>query len=190
MAKGITTTMDIGELQAHLRRIRNPRQAVVRASNRAVTSGRAVAARMVARNIGSAVRAVKDRFDVSRATAARPVAAIMGEARRLPLVWFRAKGREPSRGLPGGVRATLPTGAGHYPRAFIARSRKNGYRGVYARPAQATRYPIVQLRGPSPWHVGVMLVPVIGPQVRDTYAKNLTHEITYQLRRASAQESE
>src|SRR5881394_2931999 len=116
------------------------RKATVRSLNRAIVSGQAVIARLIAKDTGLKVRDVKSAFTLSQATDANPSAAVGTGFKRLPLIQFNAKGPEPSRGQGNGVTYTLQGGRNTIPNAFIA-VMANEHRGVFVR-ARKARLPI------------------------------------------------
>ena len=104
----------------------------VRAMNRAITQGWTVMSREIARDTGLRVGVVRDAMPISQATLARAEATFKAGLQRIPLIDFKAKGPEPSRGKGRGVSYRLPTGRGRLPSGFIA-TMKSGHRGVFAR---------------------------------------------------------
>jgi hypothetical protein len=152
------------------------RRAVLRAAN----SGRVEMARAIAQDTGLGVRRVRDEIGVQRVDEFG--AEISVEGARLPLIDFRARGPEPSRGRGRGVAYRLPGGRATAPRAFIATMR-NGHRGVFQREEGAARLPIAELHGPSLAEVFSKLVPIAQERAHAALRTNLMHEISYALRR-------
>lgn len=166
-------------------------QAVTRALNRAGVSVRTLMASRVAADIRIRVGTVRDEIRISRATPTRPVVQIAVTGARIPLIEFKARGPEPSRGRGTGVRATLPApGRGQYPHAFIATMR-SGHRGVFERYDSAgktgRRGPrggrIYELKGPSLPRVFERHAAEGLARGEEAFLKNLEHEIAFQLGR-------
>ncbi len=99
--------------------------------------------------------------------------------RRLPLIDFKAKGPEPSRGRGRGVTYKLPGGRGRAPTAFIANLR--GRRGVFRRRTTA-RGPLEELHGPSLVHVFEKFLPLGAERGREALVRNLRSEIAFATR--------
>ncbi len=178
----ITARLDLAEFETRLAVLKRPQAPIVRALNRSIGSGKTFAVRAVSGDMGLPATVVREYVQTTPATPDRLEARLYASATRVPLVKFKARGPEPSRGRPGGVRAALKGGAGHYPRAFIARLR-NGYRGVFTRQPGVDRLPIVQLHGPSiAQSYGKVEAPVRA-RVFEQLGKNLTHEIEFALSR-------
>lgn len=169
--------------------------AIVRALNRSVVSGRAVLASKVGREMGIKVGDAKDSFPITPATQKSFTARISASAKRVPLYKFGAKGAQPSRGKGRGVTVH----GKRYPQAFIA-TMPNQKLGVFQRvgavPAGASgpsasrrrsrgawspNLPIYQLMGPSVWHAAKRHVPEALQRANDSLIKNLRSEIRYAL---------
>jgi hypothetical protein len=160
-------------------------RAIARALNRAAVSTRTVMASAVAKDTGLKVGTIREQLRIEQA---KPVegklaARITVSGKRIPLIDFRARGPEPSRGRGRGVSARLPGGKGRYPHAFIA-TMKSGHRGVFQRRAQ-TRLPVYELHGPSLPHVFVKHIAVGLARGEESLAKNLAHELRFALRTAA-----
>ena len=99
--------------------------------------------------------------------------------RRLPLIDFKAKGPEPSRGRGRGVSYRLPGGRKRAPHAFIA-TMPSGHRGVFQRRGSA-RSPVYQLHGPSLVRVFEKFLPLGAERGREALVKNLRSEIHFAM---------
>lgn len=167
--------LDTREVVTKLSQIerRLPR-AIPRALNRGATSGRTVMVRAMARDTGLKAKDVRGRVSIERATTARHVASLSASQRRVPLIQFRARGPEPSRGKGRGVRARIPGGQGRYPNAFIATMR-SGHRGVFRRTGRG-RLPITELHGPSIARVFLRHVGVGRRRALEMMQSTLEHE--------------
>lgn len=175
------STRQFSRAAARLRE--NARPACARALNRSVVTTKTHMAREVSKDTGIKVGTSKDAMAIENATITRLLARVTIRGKRIPLIDFRAKGPEPSRGKGRGVTARLVGGAGRYPRAFIA-TMKSGKRGVFERVGRA-RLKIRELRGPS-------LVKVFekhsegGVEVgQKSLVKNLVHEFRWALKKAA-----
>jgi hypothetical protein len=96
--------------------------------------------------------------------------------RRLPLIDFRARGPEPSRGRGRGVSYRLPGGRGRAPHAFI--TTLAGRRGVFRRRTE-NRIPLEELHGPSLVRVFEKFLPVGRERGREALVRNLRSEIAF-----------
>lgn len=157
--------------------------AVARALNRAADSAKVAMSREIARDMGLKVSTVKEQIHVSQATTARQSTHLSVTGKRIPLIDFHARGPEPSRGRGTGVRARLPGGRGHYPRAFIA-TMASGHRGVFLRRGKA-RLPIVELHGPSLPLVFTKYFEVGKARGIEALQTNLAHELRFALQQSS-----
>jgi hypothetical protein len=163
--------------------------AVSRALNRTATSERAALSRAIASDMGLNVGTVKDAISIEQATAGRLSVRIVAKGKRIPLIDFKAKGPEPSRGRGRGVVAKLPGGRGQYAHAFIATMR-SGHRGVFQRVPNGSRHgaapnrsqlPIYELFGPSIVKVFEKQVPVGEARRTDLLLQNVQHELGFAL---------
>jgi hypothetical protein len=163
--------------------------AIVRALNRAGVSTRALMASKVAGDTKLRVGTVRDEIRIDRATPKKPTVRLEIRGRRIPLIEFRARGPVPSRGRGRGVTATLPSGAGRYPHAFIATMR-SGHTGVFQRVPGAQRHgpaphrsqlPIYELRGPSLPHVFAKYAGEGLARGQESLLKNLQSELQFAL---------
>jgi hypothetical protein len=114
---------------------------------------------------------VTKRLSQAKASAENIEAKILADPTPLPLVLFRAKGPEPSRGKGGGVTAQLQKGAGTYPHAFLA-TMPSGHRGVFERKSRS-RLPIRELKGPSAWFVGTKYAKAAEGLAREQFPDDL-----------------
>jgi hypothetical protein len=153
--------------------------AIMRALNRAGTSTRAVMASLSAKDLGLPVGTVREQMPIQKATPTRLLVRISTTGKRIPLIDFKARGPEPSRGKGRGVTARLPGGKGRYPHAFIAVMR-SGHRGVFQRTGRA-RLPVVELKGPSLPRVFDKFAPQGLARGEEALRKNLAHELRFAL---------
>ena len=167
-------------------------RAVARAVNRSVASGRTLMSRHISRDMGTPVGTVRDRIGVREASPTRLVAQLTASAKRIPLIDFKARGPEPSRGRGRGVTARLPGGAGRYPHAFIATMRST-HRGVFQRVpgkrfmrGRGRRQAIYELFGPSIAKVFSKHGAVARARVLEQLDKNLQSELKFALSGSSA----
>jgi hypothetical protein len=175
--------VDFTHFDAKLRVLREPQKPIARALNRSIASGKTLAARLIAQDLGLAVSVVKEFVKTKDATQTNLSATLYASAKRIPLIDFKATGPEPSRQRAGGVTAKLKGGAGRYPHAFIATMR-SGHRGVFQRNKGAGRLPIHEKHGPSIWKSYQRADAEVRARVQEQLAKNLSSEITYALSQA------
>lgn len=187
-----TMRLDVREFESQLAKLRRPGAPVARALNRSITSGRALAARLISREMGLKVSTVKAALRTTSANQNHLTATLTASTKRIPLIQFNARGPEPSRGKPGGVTAKLKGGPGRYPHAFIA-TMPTGHRGVFTRPDGVRRrrgaapnrsqLPIVELKGPSIWRAFEQVEPEVRARTGEQLVKNLASEIAFALSR-------
>lgn len=160
--------------------------AVARAINKSAMSARTEAAREISADIGLRVGLVRGEISVDRATPERAIATIGVRGRRIPLIEFGARGKEPSRGRGRGVTYRMRGVRMRLPHAFIAQMR-SGHRGVFKR-TRTKRLPIVELHGPSLARVFAKdaIVKAVRARYEEAMTKNLPHEIEFELRRLGA----
>lgn len=160
-------------------------RASVRAMNRAIASSRTVMVREVARDTGLRATDVRNAMPLREATISQPEAVFKAGLRRLPLMQFKARGPEPTKGRGRGVSYRLPGGRGRIPDAFIAQM-ASGHRGVFKRAETVTRtstggwsknLPVIELFGPSLGHVFAKFRPLGLARLREAFQTNVTHEI-------------
>jgi hypothetical protein len=159
-------------------------RAVARAMNRSAASGRTLINSLIAKDMGTAVKFVRERTSVRQATASNLVAQIAASATREHLFDFKAKGPYPSRGRGRGVTARLPTGAGLYPHAFIAKM-PTGHWGVFQRSptkfmrGRRKRQAIYELHGPSIVRVFDKFRGEAHARAMEQMVKNLRSELKF-----------
>lgn len=124
--------------------------ALLRSLKRGTKSARTLAARVVSKDMSLKVSDVRVRIRITEPTAQTLSGKLGGDLRRIPLIKFRAKGPEPSRGRGRGVSYRGKTGK-RLPHAFIS-TMPGAHRGVFQRKS-SSRLPIQQLFGPSVGHV-------------------------------------
>jgi hypothetical protein len=162
---------------------------MARALNRAAVSGQAAMVKVVASDTGLLAKYVKREIVIDKASRARPMVALTIAGRRIPLIAFQARGREPSRGLGQGVSYRLLGGRGRVADAFIATVGIGGHRGVFKRRGTSRRksvgawsrnLPIVELRGPSVPHVFEKHLDKFRAAAEESFLKNLASEIGFE----------
>ena len=149
---------------------------VRRAVKRAGTSARAVMVKEMGKDTGLPAKRIKG--EVKTTPLGDTGVRLEVAGRRLPLIDFKARGPEPSRGRGRGVSYRLPGGRGRAPRAFIATLR--GRRGVFRRQT-AARGPLEELHGPSLTRVFEKFMPLGAQRGREALVKNLRSEISFAL---------
>ena len=157
----------------------------VRAMNRAIQSGKTEMKRAIASDTGLRASDVAEALPLRQATMARAEARFAATLKRIPLIHFRARGPEPSRGRGRGVSYLLTGGRSRIPTAFIA-TMQSGHKGVFARKPGATRHgpsphrsqlPIVELFGPSLGHVFAKYRPMGLARTKDAFDTAFAHEL-------------
>lgn len=166
--------------------------AQARAINRAIASANTALLSAVASDTGLKLATLRERLKVGRpATPEFRRAKIFASMKGIPLIQFRAKGAEPSRGKGRGVTAYIQGASVRYPKAFIA-TMPGGKRGVFERgkgptrsrkglPASSPALPIRQLYGPSIFNVAIYHRGVALARGREQLAKNLVSEFRFVL---------
>lgn len=160
--------------------------AEARAVNRAIASANTALLAAVASDTGLKVATLRDRIKVGRpATPEFRRARIYASTKGIPLIQFRARGPEPSRGRGRGVTAYIQGATVRYPNAFIA-TMKGGKRGVFQRgnkvnPGSRARLPISEKFGPSVYLVALYHRQVGLDRGREQLAKNLASEFRFVL---------
>jgi hypothetical protein len=152
---------------------------MARALNRAGVSGKTAMTRAIHEDTGIASKDVGREIQLEKATKTKTVVALQIRGRRIPLIAFKARGPEPSRGKGKGVSYTLPGGRGRVPDAFITTLGVGGHRGVYKRRGRP-RLPIDELFGPSLPHVFEKFIPVFAQAAGESFRKNLASEISFE----------
>jgi hypothetical protein len=169
---------------------KNITAAMVRAMNRALTSGRTAMVRAIAQDTGLKAADLRKAIHITPATWSRPEARMATSLKRLPLILFGAKGPMPSRGRGKGVSWRLAGGARNsVGNAFLAQVRSPqqtaigaaGHLGVFVRRGKG-RLPIRQLYGPSLGHVFGRHRPAIAEQMRQTFNARFIHELDRALK--------
>lgn len=167
---------------------RTGKVAVSRALNRAATAGRTAMVRAVKAETGLGSRFLSKEVRIEKSTANAPRATVTAQGRRVPLIAFKAKGPEPSRGRGRGVTTSLPGAKGRLPHAFIARM-PSGHRGVFQRKGKR-RLPIEEQFGPSAPELFEKHFPAFARAAGESFDKNLRSEISFAQSKAQAQQSE
>jgi hypothetical protein len=195
MATGVTFNFSAVTKKLIQLKDRMPK-AVARSLNRGAVSARAAMIPAIVADTGLKASKVREAMSIKNATPDRLVTHLQARGARIPLIDFRGKGPEPSRGKPGRVvTAGLKGGAGRYPGAFIARMPANknaesGHRGIYMRKGTGARMsrgawsknlPIRQLYGPSIVHVFTKFHALGIKAGEESIRKNLAHEVSYML---------
>lgn len=163
------------------RLLENARPAIARALNRSTGSARTAMTRAVAADMGLKAGDVRTRIAVTEATPNNLSTTFYASNKRVPLIDFRARGPEPSRGRGRGVTARIPGGAGRYPNAFIA-TMPGGHRGVFIRKRGAGRLPITELHGPSIAQSFTKHRDVGIARAKEQLPKNLQSELKFAAR--------
>lgn len=178
-----TWRFDTQEIRTRLAELAGPagNRAIARGLNKAATSERAAFSRVVAKDIGVGVTAVKDVLEVGRANQSSLIARLKAQGFRIPLIDMKARGPEPSRGRGRGVSAIVRGTRTRFPRAFIATMR-SGHRGVFERTGVG-RLPILEKFGPSIALVFGKTVPKRADETAATVLKNVQHEIEFEIQR-------
>lgn len=153
-------------------------RAIVRALNRALTSGQTAMVKAMAADTGLKSGDIKKALRQRKATADQPTAVLGASTKRLPLYAFKA------RQTKTGVSYRLSSGRGQAPHAFIA-TMPTGHVGVFARRLKA-RLPIKELLGPSLGHVFIKYQAVGLARMQEAFSANIAHEIDYAMGQANA----
>lgn len=133
--------------------------------------------RLIAGDTGLKQKDIRESMVLRMASASSPEASLNAKLKRIPLIDFRAKGPEPSRGKGRGVSYRLPGGKGRVENAFIA-TMSSGHRGVFKRKGQ-DRLGIVELKGPSLGQVFSKFRPQGAARVLEVFDKNFDHEMDF-----------
>ncbi len=148
-------------------------QAARRSLRRAGTAGRTAVSRKIRGDLGIKVSIVKEAVTVRVKPSSVEIAAT---GSRIPLIEFKARGREPSGGRGRGVGYRIGKRSGRIGDAFIT-TMPSGRRGVFRRSGKS-RLPIHELKGPSITHVFRREMPGVIPKVKDALFKNFRHEFS------------
>lgn len=185
MAAVVSLSFNTKQAERAFRALRaNAKPAIARALNRSIGSASTVMVRGMSKDLGLKSSDVRDQLKRTEASPTSLLARLRATGKRIPLIQFRAKGPEPSRGRGRGVTARLPGGAGRYPHAFIA-TMKSGHRGVFARRGTGGRLPVAELRGPSLPHVFVKFRPDGLARGLEQLVKNLRSELRFAVRKSA-----
>lgn len=183
-----TVEMDTAAVERMIRALgQKAPLAISRALNRTIQSAQGEATKAIASDMKIIQREVRRSLAITRARPGRLQAQLTATGRRIPLIAFRARGPEPSRGKGLGVTYDLGRGRGHLPHTFIARMR-SGHRGVYRRKAGAGRTPILELKGPSVPRVFTRdaILRALKAKAETTLTKNLKYQVDYLMTRSEA----
>lgn len=184
MATTVTLTTNTPAMVARI--LKKAPVAQARALNRAGVSANAALLSAVSSDTGLKVSTLRERINVGRqATPEHLSVRVYAGTKGIPLIQFRARGPEPSRGRGRGVTAQIQGGSVNYPRAFIA-TMKNGRRGVFQRgnkgnPNGRARLPITEKYGPSIYLVALRWRQVAIDRGRESLIKNLQSEFRFVL---------
>lgn len=158
-------------------------RATVRALNRALTTGKAAVARLVATDMRLKVGVVKDAIKVRKATPSTLQITLRASLKRIPLMDFAA------RATKSGVTANLGGGRASYPHLFLATMLGSGHTGVFGRdpakfmrkigPKGGRRQAIVERFGVSIGHVFIKHQAVGIAAMREAFEKNLASELKF-----------
>lgn len=160
--------------------------AQARALNRAGVSANAAILSAVSAETELKISTLRERINVGRpATPEHRSIRVYASTKGIPLIQFKARGPQPSRGRGRGVTAQIQGGSVTFPRAFIA-TMKNGRRGVFERgnkanPIGRARLPITEKYGPSVYLVAVRYRNVGIARGRESLIKNLQSEFRFVL---------
>lgn len=149
-----------------------------RALNRAAISGKTAMARAIAADTGIRNKVVSEEIRIFKASRLNTKVTLEVKGKRIPLIEFKARGPEPSKGRGRGVSYTLPTGRGRVPNAFIA-TMPQGHRGVFKR-TQTRRLPIIELFGPSIPHVFEKFLPTFEAAAQESLVKNIVSQMNFE----------
>jgi hypothetical protein len=169
--------------------------AIRRALSRSMDSGGVAIAREVARDMGLNVGVVKAEL---RSQIVDGEEGMVGQlsisGKRIPLIDWKAKGPEPSKGR-GKVTASTGGGRKTYPGAFITNVGSGRHRGVFVRKGPSARksrrawsqnLPMVELKGPSLPHVFHKKSDVAIARFQEQFPKELQREVTFALKKAAS----
>lgn len=149
--------------------------AVRRALKRTGTSARVDLTKRIVEDTALPARAVK--LGIQLTIASDTKILLSASDRRVPLIEFKARGPEPSRGQGRGVSYSLPGGRGRLKHAFIA-TMASGHRGVFQR-TDKSRLPIGEKHGPSLGGVFRKHLKPVEESAQETLLANLRHEIDF-----------
>jgi hypothetical protein len=180
LAVKVSLKLDMTDAHAGILSLKNRFPfAIKRAVKRAATSGRAEMVKLIGADTGLPAKRIRD--DIKLVEVGDTGMMLEVQGKRIPLVDFKAKGPEPSRGRGRGVSYTLPGSKGRVDTAFIARM-QSGHRGVFVRTGPG-RLPIRELFGPSMVRVFEKFLPEGAARANEALATNLRSEINFVLSR-------
>ncbi|HUH20455.1 MAG TPA: phage tail protein, partial [Gaiellaceae bacterium] len=148
--------------------------AVMRALNRTITSVQTAAVREMATDLNILQGFVRKGLTLERATLESQRARLYVNAKRIPLIAFRA------RQTRQGVTYSLGRGRGLVRGAFVA-TMGTGHTGVFRRRTRR-RLPIIELSGPSLGRVFAKNRRARQDLAQDLMRKNLVHEWKFATR--------
>lgn len=191
MSTAVTVKVNDADFRAGIASLRGkfPR-AIRRAVYRSGVAARTEMSKNIRTDTGIAAAKIKDAMTLTQPSDNAILLTISGK--RLPLIEFKARGPEPSRGRGRGVSYSLPGGRGRAPHAFIE-TMPSGHRGVFERwPGRAktvrtargrSGLPIRELHGPSLVKVFEKYLPIAADRGREALETNLRSELSYALSR-------
>jgi hypothetical protein len=168
-------------------------EAVSRAMNKSIASGRTIMAREISRDLGVKVGEVRDQLKVTSAHPKRLVTILEASGKRIPLIEFNASGPEPTRGKGRGVSYRIQGRRKRIAGAFLA-TLKSGHRGVFIKASTLAResakawsknLPIVELFGPSLPKVFLKFRPMGLARSMEQLRKNLISEFRFVMSKAA-----
>lgn len=197
------TSLSIGELEKDLRAMGSRAPSILaRAINRAGSAGKTAMVRAVADDTGFRQKTIEKEIRIVKASKTEPRFTMEIRGRRIPLIEFKARGPEPSRGRGRGVTWTNQGETKREPHAFIA-TMPTGHRGVFVRSRftrGGARYSerfvdgrkrnveiIKELFGPSIPQVFQRHIPVLEDAAQIALVKNLAHDIGFERSRQAAE---
>lgn len=168
------------ELRDYSRKVHG---AIVRALNRAITSGQSVMVKAIAGDTKLKQKDVRGAMRLDKATLYKPQASLGASIKRIPLIDFGA------RQTRGGVSYRFGGVTRNLPNAFIAEM-SNGHKGVFERtPGKFMRHQkptwtikrqaIHEKFGPSIAKVFRKFRPDGVARVNDVFEKNFDHELGF-----------
>ncbi len=158
--------------------------ALARALNKTGDAVRTAMARAVAKDMGIKVGTARAAIKVEKATGASLAVRIVAKGKRLPLIDFKARGPEPSRGRGRGVAYVMRGERKRLDHAFIA-TVGAGHRGVFIRTGPR-RLPIKQLAGVSIAKSFENQIEAGAARRNEVLFQKVEHEIEFELSRQRA----
>lgn len=177
----VTARLDWSAFQHRLAVLKRPEVPVVRALNRSIASGETLAVRAVSGDLGLKQTVIRPYIETSLASPSKLQATLYASAQRIRLEQFGARGRLPSRRIPGGVTVVMRSKTRHYAHAFRARM-KSGHVGVFKREGRR-RLKIFEMEGYSTLYSYAQVEDQVRARVLEQLAKNTEHEIRFALSR-------